>query len=136
MVTSIYDQWGTDEKVEQEGVLLDYGEAGSIRVRRAGGSNKAYQKRLEKFARKYRRQIELGVLSEEVANRELVQIFADTVVLGGEVIGKDGKKISLSNRQNVVKLFTELPDLFRDVRDQTGSIEAFRVLEREDDAKN
>ena len=137
MTNSIYDQWGTDAKVEEEGIILDYGDAGTIRVRRAGGSNKRFTKAIERFSRKYKRQIDLGILREDVAERELVNAYADTVVIGGEVVGKDGKKINLKgNKAAVVQLFKDLPDLFRDVRDQTGSIEAFRVLEREEEGKN
>ncbi len=137
MTTSIYDQWGTDAKVEEEGIVLDYGDAGHLRVRRAGGSNKRFQKAIERFSRKYKRQIDLGILREEVAERELVNAYADTIVIGGEVVGKDGKKINLKgNKAAVVTLFKDLPDLFRDVRDQCGSIEAFRILDREEEAKN
>ena len=137
MTTSIYDQWGTDAKVEEEGIILDYGDAGHLRVRRAGGSNKKFQKAIERFSRKYKRQIDLGILREEVAERELVNAYADTIVIGGEVVDKDGKKVNLKgNKEAVVRLFKDLPDLFRDVRDQCGSIEAFRVIEREEEAKN
>ena len=136
-MTTIYEQWGTDAAVEQEGIVLDYGDAGWLKCRRAGGANKPYQKSMERFARKYRRQIDLGILREDVAERELIRVYADTIIIDGEVVGKDEKKIKLKNNKDaVVRLFKELPDLFRDVRDQTGSIEAFRVIDREDDAKN
>ncbi len=137
MTTSIYDQWGTDAKVEEEGIILDYGDAGHLRVRRAGGSNKKFQKAIERFSRKYKRQIDLGILREEVAERELINAYADTIVIGGELVDRDGKKVNLKgNKAAVVKFFKDLPDLFRDVRDQCGSIEAFRVIEREEEAKN
>lgn len=136
-MTTIYEQWGTDAAVEQEGIVLDYQDAGWLKCRRAGGANKPYQKAMERFARKYRRQIDLGILREDVAERELIRVYADTIIIDGEVVGKDEKKIKLKgNKKAVVDLFTALPDLFRDVRDQTGSIEAFRVIDREDDAKN
>lgn len=141
-MTTIYEQWGTDAAVEQEGIVLDYQEAGWLRCRRAGGANKPYQKGMEKFARKYRRQIDLGILREDVAERELVKVYSETVVIDGEIVvsrDKDGKekRVKLKgNREAVVKLFTDLPDLFKDVRDQTGSLEAFRVIDREEDSKN
>lgn len=135
--TTIYDQWGTDAAVEQEGVVLDYGDAGWLRCRRAGGANVQYLKTIEKFGRKYRRQIELGILREDVATRELVQAYASTVVIDGELRDREGKMVKLKgNRKAVEMFFTDLPDLFRDVRDQTGSIEAFRVFDREEEAKN
>jgi len=136
-MTSIYEQFETDTTSETEGIVLDYGDAGWIKCARAGGANKRYQKALEKFGRRYRRQLELNILPEEVATKNLIGIYADTIILEGEVIGKDKKKVILKgNRKAVVDLFTDLPELFRDVRDQTSGAEQFKSSEREEEAKN
>ena len=134
---SIYDQWGTDKDVEQEGIVLDYSEGNWLRCRRAGGANKPYQKAIERFSRKYRKQIELGVLTEDKANVELVRIYVDTIIIDGEFVDRDKKKIKLlGNKKDTARLLRDLPDLFANVREATGSMELFRIFDREEEAKN
>lgn len=135
---SIYDQWGTDKDVEQEGIVLDYSDGNWLRCRRAGGANKPYQKAIERFSRKYRKQIELGVLTEDKANKELVRIYVDTIIIDGEFVDRDKKtKIKLKgNKKETARLLVDLPDLFANVREATGSMELFRVFEKEEEAKN
>lgn len=136
MTTSIYDTFKTDDNMETRGILLDYGDAGKIKIARAGGSNVRFQKALEAKTRPLRRQIDTETLSPEAGERVLVEVFASTVVIGWEDIkDSDGKDIPFSY-ENCVKLFTDLPDLFIDVREQAMKAANFRTAEIEEDAKN
>lgn len=133
---STYGQFRTNPKVEKEGVVLDYGEAGAFRVARAGGSNKAYLSAIEKMHRKYRKQIQLGILSEAVSQKILRDIFADTVILGWEgVTGPDGEPLEF-NRANVLRVLEDLPDLFQDIREQAANVALFRESLEEIDSGN
>jgi hypothetical protein len=133
---SLYKQFRTDPKAEKDGVVLDYGEGGRIRIARAGGSNKAYLSAIEKMHRKYRKQIQLNILSEDVSQRILREIFADTVILGWEgVTGPDGKDLDFT-RANVLKVLEDLPDLFADIREQASSAALFRETLEEIDSGN
>lgn len=133
---SLYSLFGTDKNMEQTGVILDYGNAGKIKIARAGGSNTKFSKVLEAKMRPYRRQYEAGTMSDEVANTMLIEAFAEAVVLGWEDIkGPDGKNLKFS-RENAIKLFTDLPDLFVDVREQSMKVSNFRMVEVEADAGN
>jgi hypothetical protein len=135
---SIYKQFETDKECEQKGVWLPVGvnEDGSkamIRIARAGGSNQKYQKVLEVRTKPYRRMIQNDILEVKVADEVMVEVFADAVVLAWEgILDREGKPIPFS-RENVVKLFKELPDLFNDVREQSTKSALFRkdVLEAE-----
>jgi len=143
---SLYDQFGMNKDAEVQGVLLDYGSAGRIRIARAGGSNIRFQKRVEQFQKKYKRQLDLEVLEDDIAIRELVSIYADTIVLGWEsgdldkpksdvIPGPSGKDLKFT-RDNVVKLLIDLPDLFADIRGQSVQLALFREAVKEADAKN
>ncbi|MDX9698647.1 MAG: hypothetical protein RBT55_03655 [Rhodocyclaceae bacterium] len=133
---SLYKLFKTDQNLETDGIFIEYGNASNgapvrIKIARAGGSNKGFSKALEKATRPYRKAIQSGLLDNATADRLYKDVFADTVVLGWEnVEGPDGKALPF-NRENVLKLFEDLPDLFADLREQASNVALFReeVLE-------
>lgn len=132
---SPYALFETDPKAETEGLTLDYGDF-RIRIARAGGANRAFARALEARLKPYRRQLQTETLDEEVAERVLREVYADHVVLGWDgVTGPDGKAMAFS-RLNILKLFGDLPELFRDIQDQAGRVALFRATELEDDKGN
>ena len=134
---TIYDQFSMDKQAEEEGVVLEFGEAGEVRILRAGGTNVRYQKRLSAFARKHKRKIDLDLLSETEARKEMIEIFADTIVIDGELRDKSGKMVKLRNNRNaIIKFFSEMFDLFIYVREQAENMALFRTIEKEEEAKN
>lgn len=133
---SLYKMFQTNAKAETEGVTLDYGEGVKIRIARAGGGNKAYLRAVETFARKHRRQIQLDALSEELGRKILQEIVATTIILGWEgVTDREGKPMAFT-KDNALKLFSDLPDLFTDVYQQAQNAALFREHVMEEDAKN
>lgn len=122
---SIYDQFATNSNWEQQGITLEYGDA-RFRVARAGGSNKAFQRSLESKTRKYRRAIQTDNFPPDQANAIMREVYAETVVLGWEnVFDRQGNAITFS-KENCIKLFNDLPDLFQDIMDQAGKAMLFR----------
>lgn len=133
---SIFDLFEMDNEAEMKGIVVNYGPYGKFTIARAGGSNERYKKALEAKTRPHRRRIENGSITEEELTPILVEIFVDTVLLGWEgVKGKGGVDLQY-NRANAIDLFTKLPDLFIDIRDQASKSANFRVAEVEADAKN
>ncbi len=57
---SLYKQFGTDKNLETSGIVLQYGEGVEIRIARAGGSNKRYQKSMTQRSKPYRRAMAKG----------------------------------------------------------------------------
>jgi hypothetical protein len=102
---------------------------------RAGGSNTRYVKALEAKSRPYRRQIKEDRLAPDVANKMLIETFAETIVLGWTGIeDKDGPvQFSVDNCR---QLLTELPDLFEELREVASNAGTFREYEIEEDAGN
>jgi hypothetical protein len=75
-------------------------------------------------------------MDPKVADRLLIEVFVDSVVLGWEdICGRDGAIMPFT-RDNCIKLFTDLPDLFLDVREQAMKAANFRELEADTDSKN
>ena len=132
---SPYELFKTDPKAETEGLTLDYGDF-RIRIARAGGANRAFARALEARLKPYRRQLQTETLDEKIAERILREVYADHVILGWDgVTGPDGKAMAFA-RETVLKLFEDLPELFRDIQDQAGRVALFRAHNLEDDKGN
>lgn len=138
---SLYEQFKTNVALEKEGIWINYGEnsAGKpirIRVARSGGSNMKYAKCMERLARPYRRQIQNETIEPEVLEDLLQKVYAETVVLGWEGVEDEQGREMAFTQENCLKLLKDLPELFRDIQEQTQRAALFREAVREDDAKN
>lgn len=137
----LYDMFETDPAIENDGVVLEYGmnskdEPIEIRVRRAGGANSAFAKVFELKSKPFKRLIQADKLDRETGDRLLRETYAETVVIGWKgVEDKEGKPMPFS-KENVIRLFTDLPSLFRDVVAQSQNESLFRVAIREADSGN
>lgn len=139
---SLFSQFQTDQNAEIDGIELDYGidsrvnERILIRVARAGGSNAKFAKLWDAKTKPYRRQIQTDTLDNATAERLIHEVYAEAVVLGWSgVYDRNGNKLDYTVA-NCIQLFKDLPELFNDIRQVVTNISAFRVQEREEDAKN
>ena len=133
---SLYKTFKTDTSVETQGAWVDYDDGVSIRVARAGGSNKAYLKEVEKAYRKHRRGIDLETIGRDVLRKIMIEVYAKTVILDWKgVTDADGKEL-VFNQENVKKILTDLPDLFDDLQTMAGKQALFLAAEVEDQTKN
>jgi len=126
---NVHALFGTDKKAEQEGIIIEYGDgedAFSFRVARAGGSNKAYLKKLEALCRPHLRQIKNDTLSRKKQQEIMIKAYVGTVILGWtNVRDKTGTVLEFSH-ENCTKLFKEYPDLFADLASEAGRANLFR----------
>lgn len=133
---SLYTIFETNENAEVDGVWLEYSATTRVKIARAGGANKRFLKAADAFRRKFKRQLDLEILDDDVARKEGIQIYADSVVLDWEgVTDKEGNELAFS-RENVVKVLTDLPDLFADIQAMAMKHAIFKAAEDEDDAGN
>lgn len=135
-MTSPYKLFSTNKDLES-GVGVDICYPGfTITIHRAGGSNAKYATALKDKARPYSKLIAAGMLDEAVASKMLVEAFAEAVVVGWKnVVDRDGKPLEFSV-ENCVKLFTDLPDLYADVRAQAEDFKNFQADNEEAERKN
>lgn len=138
---SLYKNFATNTDLEKVGILLEYGNNSkgkpiAIRIARAGGANKRYENLLQARLKPYRRQLQCDMMSNELQEKILMEVYAESVVLGWEnVEDAEGNPMDF-NKENVIKLFTDLPDLYEDVKAQSVRAALFRQEEREEDSKN
>lgn len=146
----MYKSFKTDKGLEQAGVYLDYGKF-RVKVARAGGSNKAFQRMLEAKLRPFQRAIKTETIDPELAEKIMLEVYAKTIVLSWETKVKDeatgvekweplmqtvsGEMVKPS-ADELVKLFKALPDLFADIQDQAGKAAVFREEINEANAGN
>lgn len=136
MSNNVYEVFGTNKSIEESGIILDYGEF-QIKIARAGGSNKRFEKILEQHTRSYRRsKIDLDQLPRPVMEKVLHRVYAEGVVLGWQgVKDREGNDMPYSI-DNCIKLFQDLPDLWADVVNQATSIANFKAQALESESKN
>jgi hypothetical protein len=128
-----YQQFQTDANLETSGIRLNLGTAGTFIIARAGGSNEKFARRMLAATKPFRRAIASETMNSKEAEQLTARVFAETVVLGWEgVTGPDGKELAF-NVDNAVKLFTDLPDLFAEIRRASSDAALFRkeILESE-----
>lgn len=129
MTTNIWDMFATDQKAEAEGIVYNITPEISFTLARAGGANARYSKVLAAKMRPYTRQIKDEDIDIDLANDLLIEVFAETVVLGWKgITNAEGEEIPFTVA-SAVALFKQLPDLFFDVRDYAGKMANFRAQE-------
>jgi hypothetical protein len=139
----------TNSTKETEGVEIPVavndhnGKPITIRVSRMSRSNKRYTKALEEATRPHSAAIANETLDNELGAKLLQEVFVDTVLLGWSNLPKSeltGNNEDTSNlpftRENALKLFEEMPDLYDNWEAHAKRAANFRDSEREDNAGN
>jgi hypothetical protein len=136
MSKSIYEKFGTNKDAEQGGIILDYGDGLTIKIARAGGSNIKFEKAAQAKMRKFGLQAKHDLLEPEQMRTIFREVLAETVVLGWTgVTDRDGNELPCT-KDNIIKVFTDLPDLFDDVLEQSRKASLFKETILESEAKN
>lgn len=126
MGKGIFELFTTDKDLEKKGFALEYGNA-TIIVARAGGANKKFQSIIERKMRPYRTAINSGTMDEDVAEKLLAEAYADSVILAWDGVTEpepDCTPIEFT-KENVVRVLLALPDLFRDIQEQSTKVSNF-----------
>ena len=151
----MYSVYKTSEKSEKEGIILQYDESFRVRVRRAGGSNKEFEKVLAEKTATIKKALEIDAVSNERQREILKEVVAETIVMDWEVKnpkwtgkktckapewlqgieGEDGKILPF-NYENVLDVFKNINDLFLSIYQDSSKMSLFRELSRKEDSKN
>ena len=133
---SLYSLFKTDKSLEVKGIDLQYGDGIIITIARAGGANPIYARVVEAKTKPYRRQIQSETISRELSEQLTREIYAEAIVLGWSGVTDENGKAMEFTKENAVKLFKDLPDLFEDVKEQAGKAALFRNDILTADSKN
>lgn len=143
-MNKLYKSFQTDNEVEKRGIILDYPGC-RIRIARAGGANANYAKVLERLTRPYKRAIANETLDREISEKIMREAYAQAVIIDWETqvdgewrsgIEFEDGTIQPVTIDNLVKVFTDLPDLFKDITTQSNSMALFLKNIDLEDAKN
>lgn len=128
----LYNIFSTSKEYEKEGIVLDIGPS-KWRVRRAGGSNAEFKKLLAKRVSPHKALLKQNLMPETQGNEILAGVFADTVIIGWENVTDEDDKPLEFNRDNVIKVLTELPDLFLAIQEACEDHSNFQkeIIEQE-----
>lgn len=132
----LYNSYKTNKAGEQEGVWVPFADNANIRLARAGGSNKRFLKAAEKFRRKHKHQLKSDILTDEMVFPEAVKIYAECIVLDWENVTNEYDEPLECTKENVIKVLTDLPDLFVDIQEAALNYAVYRDAIDEEAAKN
>lgn len=146
----LYDKMKTSPRLEAEGIWLQIDDS-RIRLARAGGKNTKFIAGAEKVAREHKRSLDL--MNEEQGRKLFAKLFAELVVLDWLTKSEDGDldedgqpaaaelpkserwKRGISgpkgellefNVENVLKVFDDIPDLLRLIKETAEDPSLFR----------
>lgn len=138
---NLYNQFKTDPQLEKEGVWVQYGTTEDdkpirFRVTRAGQNNVRYMKLMEQRLKPFRRQIQTETMDQKLARKLNLEIFVDAVLVDWENVRDESDQDLPFSRENAIKLFTDLPDIYEDLQEQATKAALFRQQTVEVDSGN
>lgn len=141
MTSSLYRNYATDSVKETTGVEIkfdanDDNTIPTFIVSRMGESNKEYTKALERATTPYKRQIQMKTMTADLSKSLFLDVFVTTVLRGWSNIQNENGDVIPYNKDNAIKLLTDLPDLYSELLTQAGDAALFRKDSLEQDAKN
>jgi len=137
MTTELDKLFGTSKDLEAgRGVEIEYPGGVKFLIHRAGGSNKKFQSVFEAKFKPHRRQHEMGVLAENIAEKIMLEAYSEAIVVGWEGVELEKGKPLEFTPENCVKVLSKYPDLFLDLQKQANDISVFKQEEEETDTKN
>lgn len=126
-------KYGTDKELEKSGVWQDIGDGASILVARMGNAN--YIAEFKRLTAPYKRQIRLGLLSDDIWQKISIECLATSILMDWKGLA-DGTKTIAYSRENAINMLTKYPDFRDDVSALSNEIENFFKEEKAAEAKN
>lgn len=117
------------------GVTVQYPNGMAFTIRRAGGTNTAFQKRVQAVAKTYRHGFD--GMDEDKARGLLAEIYADTVIVGWSGVKSEGRDVPFT-RDAAVALLSGYPELMMSLKRDAEDPGLFQAEEeaREELEKN
>ncbi len=129
---NLYQKFETNKNLEVEGAWLSLSEETGFLVARAGGSNRKHAELMAAKTKPYRHQIQNDSLPDSKYKKIVIESFVDACLKDWRgVSDKEGKPL-LFTRENAIKLFTDLPDLFSTLYNYASEASTFREQQVEE----
>jgi hypothetical protein len=126
-------EYATNKKAEIEGVWKDFGNGCFIKIARIG--NPEYKKIFQKVTKAYQASARRGALSEDKANKLMIEVMSKAIILDWKEMYEGSQKIEHS-QEECVRILTEYPDLFEQINEIANEMESFKLEQDEELEKN
>jgi len=144
-MTSPYKMFKSKQIDGDATAILDYVDF-QIVIKHGGSGNKSFINAAQIKLKQFERRDFLanqGKLSED-AQRDLekqkmqamAELYADHIIVGWDNVLDESDKEMKFNRKNVIKLLTDLPDLFTDIINQSNDAAIFKEKEQDKEEEN
>lgn len=121
---NLYALFETDKNLEETGVDFQFGDS-IFKCKRAGGSNRKFDKTFEERTRAFSTKMQMAALSEEQSDAILMDVYFDAVLLGwSNVTDRDGNDLAFT-KENFIKVMQDLPDLWKALRQAAANMDNF-----------
>lgn len=139
---SLYSQFGTDPKLEAEGVKIVYEDEALTEdkwpffvIARMGGANVEFDKSIDTQTRSLRRALANDTVSGAKLKHITMTAFVETCLKSwGNIVDREGNTLQLSPKV-AVEYFKSLPDLYQDLVNQSNNLNLYKPA-KEADVKN
>lgn len=142
---SIKNLFETSDKLESEGIWIDYGNE-QVRILRAGARNTRYKELFARLTKPHMAAIKREALPEETSEKIMYRCYAEAIVIDwrcrddegdwheGHMLDENGEPTPMSS-ERIQGMFKKYPDFFVDLKNQSENATLFRDLEIEDQGK-
>ena len=122
----------TDEKLEAEGKWFPLSKTAKVLVARSG--NDKYMSVLRQKMKEAQIDLSAGEEAEKLAEDVLIDVMAETLLLGWEGITQDGKPVPYSREQ--ARTYLRLKDFRKKIAGFSDNFEAFRAKAEAEQGKD
>ena len=137
-MVSLRNALKTSPELETKGIWLERGNT-RVRLKRAGGSNTAYNAAMAKIATEHGKSLKLNLISDDKANELMYDTFAEHVVTEWEtntgtekepvweagIEAENGTLLPVT-LENVVAYWREIPEWFAECKETAENLQYFR----------
>lgn len=114
-----------DETVEADGVDINFGKGRVITIRRSSAKNREYKAAMSRVFKPHQKIGGMLTIDDESAEKLLVQVYSETVVVGWKgFIDDKGAQIPFS-RSNCIELLTDAPEVFEHIKNESARFSNF-----------
>ena len=140
--------YSTNIDEEKNGVCVPF-EGFRVTIARAGGSNKQYDKTLQRVSKPWKRLIDSDRLSNDKGIEILKEVYAQCIIKHWDTLQEDGSykpgiesddceegELLPVNKETILATLNKYNDVFLDIKKEAESANLYRAEVKEAEAKN
>ena len=130
-----FDDYRTDIDLEAgQGIDLRLDADRVITIHRAGGANRKFAKVFSRVVKPYRRKLQNGTIDQDVSDKLMREVYAESVIIGWSGITSDGAEVPF-NKTNCMAFLEAFPEVFDAIQEEAQRVANFIGQQKEEDAE-